>query len=635
MRTTITESFARLRGALGWRLHRLLGDRTVYGALLVAARRWRVLLRKPVYFGIAGSAGKTTTKELLLGMLSHKGRGVGNDRSYNNIEEIAKALLRLRPSHRFFVTELSEDRPGVMDRPLALLQPDIGIVTVCQDDHLAAFASRDDLAREIGKLIAALPAAGTAVVNADDERVLAMAANCAATIITYGISINADLRAEDISSAWPDRLQCTLVRGAERVPLRTQLCGTHWIPSVLGAVGGGLAFGMTLTECAQAMASVAPFEGRMQPVSASDGVTFIRDDFKAPLWTLDACFDFMKAARAKRKIIVIGELSEIRSKKGRQYERAAKRAQEIADVTIFVGAWASSVLKAGTPGREGALRAFAHVRDAALYLNSITVAGDLVLLKGSAKKDHLLRIILARSGDVSCWRDDCQRTTFCNACPDRNKPSGTPPILLSETPPEIARASAIHARPVATPDEVVVVGLGNPESRYAGTPHNVGYEVVDRLAATLALRWDEIPGASIARGSSSGKRVCLVKIQAAMNITGVGLMQLSESMAFGPEQCVLVFDDLEMELGSVRPRLGGGAGGHRGVASILEAFQTDAVRRVKVGVGRKGAMLNRAEYLLTAFDETSRATIDLAILGAEARLLEMIEHSSVATQPLH
>lgn len=82
-----------------------------------------------------------------------------------------------------------------------------------------------------------------------------MATHCKSNIITYGLSSQANLRAEDICSVWPNRLQMTLVWGNERVPLHTQLCGTHWIPAVLGAVGSGLAMGMTLTACAQGLAS--------------------------------------------------------------------------------------------------------------------------------------------------------------------------------------------------------------------------------------------------------------------------------------------------------------------------------------------------------------------------------------------
>ncbi len=315
--------------AFAWRIRRVLGDQCIDHALVKAAGLWRPLLKRAIFIGITGSAGKTTTKELLLGVLSHKARGIANRASLNALPEVAKTILRLRPSHSFCVAELSEDRPGVMDGKLALLQPSIAVVTVVEDDHLAAFDSRDALFQEMAKLVRALPAGGTAVLNADDERVSAMAAHCSAKVITFGISPNAELRAENISSVWPDRLQLTLVHGQERVRLATQLCGTHWIPSVLGAVGGGLATGMTLEECAEGIATVAPFEGRMQPVTTPDDVTFIRDDFKAPLWTLDACFEFMKAAKARRKIVLIGEVSDIRPTKALKYARLATRALEI------------------------------------------------------------------------------------------------------------------------------------------------------------------------------------------------------------------------------------------------------------------------------------------------------------------
>ena len=274
------------------------------------------------------------------------------------------------------------------------------------------------------------------------------------------------------------------------------------------------------------------------------------------------------------------------------------------------------------------MRTFSHVRDAAEYVNSITRDGDLVLLKGTNKQDHLLRIILARNGEVACWRDDCNRYSFCNECPDRNKPSGLP---LS-----VASASVSNAPTQVTPsdrvnvdrDEQVIVGLGNPESRYAGTPHNVGYEVVERLATSWDLTWDINPEAWIARGSVNGTRVILVKFQTAMNLTGTGLKQLSESMSFSPEQCILVFDDLDLPLGTVKTRIK--AGGHRGVASILEAFQTDAIRRVKVGVGKAGEKLDRVTYVLTAFDEESRTAIDQSVLKAKAHLLDMVGRPGVA-----
>jgi UDP-N-acetylmuramoyl-tripeptide--D-alanyl-D-alanine ligase len=214
----------RLFNALAWRFRRLVGDERLDRAIVSAAQAWRPHLHKPVFIG---SAGKTTTKEVLYGVLSYRRRGLPNPSSLNALPEVTKIVLRLRPSHDFCIADLSEDKPGIMDASLALLRPTIGIVTVVGHDHWAAFGLRECLAREVGKLVAALPAHGTAVLNADDEAVLSMASGCGAKGITYGPSTKGSLRAEDVQSAWPDRLQMTLVWGTDRVAVRTRLCGAH------------------------------------------------------------------------------------------------------------------------------------------------------------------------------------------------------------------------------------------------------------------------------------------------------------------------------------------------------------------------------------------------------------------------
>ena len=619
---------ARVRGAIAWRLHRLFGDRLVYGTLLIAAKYWRSAMRNTVHIAVVGSAGKTTAKELMLGMLAGSGRGVGNPGSFNNIEEIAMAMLRVRPWHKHFVTELSEDRPGMMERTLGLLRPRIGIVTVVRDDHLSAYASRDALAQEISKLVSALPANGTAVLNVDDERVAHMASACIANVITVGTSPHALLRAEDISSNWPNRLQLTLAAGTDRVRLQTQLCGTHWLPSVLGAIGGGLAMGLTLAECAVGIATVAPFEGRMQPVTTADGVTFIRDDFKAPLWSLDSGFEFMESAIAARKIIVIGEISDIASQKALRYAKVTSRALEVADIVIVVGPWATSALKAKRPGAKGALSVFTEVRDAAAFVNATARPGDLILLKGTTKQDHLLRIVMSREQDVNCWRDDCQRQSFCDACPDRTTPSGAP--ILVQAVAETSSPSASFSSHAAHAAEQIIVGLGNPGQQYQGTPHNMGYEVLDQLAATLQLTWEQQADAWMARGQFQELPVCLVKIQLAMNLTGGGLKRLAERMAFDATQCVLVFDDVTQPSGTIRVRQSGSAGGHNGVASILAAFQSDAFRRVKVGVAPVDPTVNRSEYVLKPLEPGGRDAVAKGLRAAEARLVAMLERGSKA-----
>jgi len=536
----------------------------------------------------------------------------------NVLPEVAKTVLRTRPWHDFCVAEISENEPGIMDAPLALFRPDIGIVTVIGDDHWSAFNSREGIAREVCKLVHSLPAGGTAILNADDPLVAPMADACAAGVIRYGASPLANLRVEDVCSNWPEKLKLTLVYNGERAAVESRLCGVHWVPSVLGAVAAGLALGISPKECAAGISCAPAFAGRMEEVAISGGPTFIRDDWKAPYWTVDSCLSFLAAAQASRKILVIGTLSDCGAGTAEKYVKLARRAMAVADLTVFVGAWASHVLKLKSAENADSLRAFRNVRDASDFLKTHAKTGDLILLKGTNKQDHLSRILLEQEGSVACWRDDCERNALCSECPQRHTESGLP-LLLAST--ELAGPAA-DGLPTVASGEQVVVGLGNPEKQYANTPQNIGYSVVDKIAESLGVSWDETPTAWVATGVSNGTRIYLLKIKIAMNLIGAGLQQLALQMSFEPAQCLLVFDDLDLDLGRVKLRMNGGAGGHRGVASILEVFQTANIRRLKVGIGQPDYGKGKVEYVLTPFAEPLQSTVAQAIVAASERVLE-------------
>jgi UDP-N-acetylmuramoyl-tripeptide--D-alanyl-D-alanine ligase len=626
MHSAFQRVFAKIQNGLSWRLRGLFGDRVVDLPKVKTAHVWRPFLKGTQFIGITGSAGKTTTKELLVGLLSARHRTIGTSESLNVPAELAGLVLRTDRQHAFCVAELSAGSAGSLDAPLALLRPNIGIVTAIGDDHLSAYQSREAIAREKGKLVAALPSQGVAVLNADDPLVLGMAGNCKAKVLTYGMAPQADVRATDLQAAWPHRLTLTASYGGERVVVRSQLCGTHLRTPLLAALAGGIAAGLTLRESAEGLERVAPFVGRMQPVESTHGVTFMRDDFKAPLWTVDACFDFMRTAQARRKIIVIGMLSDCGTSLEKKYIDVAKRAQEIADITVFVGPFASHVLKARRPDRKSALHAFSHTREATQFINAMTQVGDLVLLKGTTKQEHLERIILDRTGDIACWRNECLRNIFCSNCPDKNNPSHRLAAQSAEvgTPQERTEDLPSSVLPALDPQEQVIVGLGNPGVQYVDTPHNAGYAVVDRIAASQNLVWESHPNGWMAKSTTSVPPFRLVKINLPMNHLGIGLKQLADELGFDADKCILVFDDLEMQIGMVRARHRGGAAGHRGVLSILEAFQTDEFRRVKLGVKPTDDQVNRIEYVITPFAQSERDAVREAVAAAATRTLEMM-----------
>jgi PTH1 family peptidyl-tRNA hydrolase len=131
-----------------------------------------------------------------------------------------------------------------------------------------------------------------------------------------------------------------------------------------------------------------------------------------------------------------------------------------------------------------------------------------------------------------------------------------------------------------------IVGLGNPGPEYRDTRHNVGARVLDGIARTLQARFAREGGHLVAPARWHGEPVYLVKPQCFMNESGPAVARLSRRLHLGPADLIVVFDDLDLPLGTVRVRMTGSAGGHNGVRSLIEAFGTDTVRRVKIGIGR-------------------------------------------------
>jgi UDP-N-acetylmuramoyl-tripeptide--D-alanyl-D-alanine ligase len=547
---------------------------------------YRAQLRRVVFIGVTGSCGKSTTKELIAAVLSSQLKGYKNPGTHNTPHYIGTWILRVKPNDEFCVLEIAAAKRGEripLERPLNLVKPRIGVVTNIGSDHISAFGSMEAIAAEKGKLIAALPSDGIAILNADDPNVLAMRSRCAGRVITYGLAPEAMVRAENVNAAWPERLSFTVWFDGQSHAVHTQLPGAHLVHCVLAAVAVGLAMGLPLTVAVQAISTVPPFPRRMSPVIREDGVTFIQDDAKAPLWSIPAVLDFMKAASAGRKIVVIGTISDYTGNSDRTYVSVARQALAAADQVVFVGSRASKSLKARRHPGDDALQAFPSVEAAGAQLRESFRPGDLVLLKG-VDHDHLEALIAARSTGK-------------------------------------ARAGA----PLTGPSIQVVVGLGNPGTQYQDTPHNVGQTVLDLLARSLQAEWVRDEQAMIARIESQGRIVYLIKPLTYVNVTGPVLSQLARRLNFAAGQCVLVHDDMDLPLGALRVRMKGGDGGHRGVGSIQRAFGSDAFRRVKIGVGRPEQTRRAADHVLATFAPPKMPVIERACTEAAQRILGLLE----------
>lgn len=615
--------------ALAWRFrHKLVGDARLDRFIYKGGMAWRKLLTSPVFVAVAGSVGKTTTKDLLVGILSARYSVTANALSLNAAPEIAKVVLRVRPWTKYCVAELGESGPNTLDSMLTLLRPAIAIVTNVGDDHISVFGSRDAIASEFCKAALAVPEDGTVVLNDDDPRVTEMANGLKCRILRFGLSDGADIRARDAVCIWPAPLEFTLEYQKQSIRVKTQLYGRQLLTSALAAIGGGLAAGLTLEECAAGIQDVAPPEGRLQLVREA-GVMFMRDDFKAPYWTLAPLIEQVAGAQAQRKIFVLGTITDATLSKEVAYTRVAEKLLEVADITIVVGRFASAVLKLRNPGNRDSLVTFSRVRDVCDFIHSIHREGDLIVLKGNGLRDHLDRIPMSFSGTVNCWVDDCDRPMFCRECSHLHSHRGLPvaDAAKNAVPPDLLAIS--EQPPSLDMDEQVVIGLGNPGAEFDGTPHNVGYAMLDLLADEFSMEWQVYPDAEIARGQvsirdGSIRRCCLVKVNSPMNLVGAKLSRLADAMGFGPEQCILVYDDIDCPIGKIKLKMHGSSGGHRGVSSVLEAFQTDKIRRIKIGVTDEAAKGAKSEMVLRKFTPENLEKIKPALQLAAKRLPELI-----------
>lgn len=157
----------------------------------------------------------------------------------------------------------------------------------------------------------------------------------------------------------------------------------------------------------------------------------------------------------------------------------------------------------------------------------------------------------------------------------------------------------------------LVVGLGNPDKKYLNTRHNAGFIAVDEIASSLGTSIDKKKfDALVADVTLAGERVLLMKPQTYMNLSGVAVEKAASFYKIPPEKVIVLFDDISLDVGRVRIRRKGSAGGHNGIRSIIDYLQSDNFPRVKIGVGeRPNPNYDLADWVLSTFKEDEKKAI--------------------------
>lgn len=173
----------------------------------------------------------------------------------------------------------------------------------------------------------------------------------------------------------------------------------------------------------------------------------------------------------------------------------------------------------------------------------------------------------------------------------------------------------------------IIVGLGNPGSKYESTRHNIGFNVIDAMADKYNINVnDKKHKALCGSGAIEGMKVLLVKPQTYMNLSGESVAEIVNYFKVDPDdELIVIFDDISLAPGNIRIRKKGSAGGHNGIKSIIQMTGTQGFKRIKVGVGEKPAGWDLADHVMGRFSADDRKLVDEAIDNAIAATVLMMQ----------
>ena len=360
---------------------RLLAVDDTLVALQTLATAVRKLWGKPL-IGVTGSAGKTTTKEAIAHVLSLRFRVLKSEGNFNNHFGLPLMLLKLEPEHDVAVIEMGMSHAGEIRALAKIAQPEIGVVTNVAPVHLEFFDSLAGIAGAKYELVEALPAGGTAILNADDEYVSQFGRDFAGKVVTYGTRARADVRAENVESRGAQGTEFDIVTAGGRDRALLPLVGEHNILNALAAVAVGLVRGLRLSETVHALATLTPADKRGQVVQLGN-ITVINDCYNSNPKALNAMVDALVTMPGRRRIVVAGEMLEL-GPSGEEMHRAAGDHIAERKIDVLVGVRGRAQAMVESAQRAGTRAVFvATPEEAGEWLARETQAGDLVLLKAS------------------------------------------------------------------------------------------------------------------------------------------------------------------------------------------------------------------------------------------------------------
>ncbi|MFF4523802.1 UDP-N-acetylmuramoyl-tripeptide--D-alanyl-D-alanine ligase [Streptomyces bluensis] len=338
---------------------------------------------------LTGSAGKTSTKDLIAQVLQRKAPTVWTPGSLNNEIGLPLTALGATEETRFLVLEMGARGIGHIRYLAGLTPPKIGLVLNVGSAHIGEFGGREQIALAKGELVEALPEEGAAILNADDPLVRAMASRTKAKVLLFGESGEADVRAENVrlTDSGQPAFRLHTPSGASDVTMR--LYGEHHVSNALAAAAVAHELGMSAEEIATALSEAGSLSRwRMEVTERPDGVTIVNDAYNANPESMRAALRALAAmGNGRRTWAVLGKMAELGDEALAEHDAVGRLAVRLnVSKLVAVGGREASWLQLGAYNEGSWGEESVHVSDAQAavdLLRSELRPGDVVLVKAS------------------------------------------------------------------------------------------------------------------------------------------------------------------------------------------------------------------------------------------------------------
>jgi UDP-N-acetylmuramoyl-tripeptide--D-alanyl-D-alanine ligase len=286
--------------------------------------------------GITGSVGKTSTKDFAHAALSASLRTASSDKSFNNDQGLPTTILNAPDDTEALVVEMGMRGFGEIARLCSIARPHIGVVTAVAAAHTERVGGLDGVAKAKGELVEALPSSGTAILNADDARVVQMASRTSASVLTYGASATADVAMTSHTVDDAGYVTMSVASPWGSVDVRVPAPGAHMASNALAALAIAGVCGVSMDDAARGLESAQLSPMRMETHVTVHGATVVADCYNANPASVAAALHTLAKMRAARRVAILGVMAELADTKA-EHERIAALAGELGVEVFAVG----------------------------------------------------------------------------------------------------------------------------------------------------------------------------------------------------------------------------------------------------------------------------------------------------------